>query len=111
MGFLGSRNTIIVLTVITAVVHLVILNLGGLQPLFALNGIGYLALLWALFWPPSFLKGQSALVHYAFIAYTVLTIVMYFAQPSAGGFTNPLGVVTKIDELLLAIGLYAHMRS
>ena len=42
------RQAIIVLTTITALIHLVLLNLGGLDLLFLLNGIGYFVLLWAL---------------------------------------------------------------
>ncbi len=68
------RTGIIVLGLITALVHLVVLNLGFIlgrgqpQILFALNGLGYLALLIALFGQISFLANQKTAVHVAFIA-------------------------------------------
>jgi hypothetical protein len=106
MAFLSSRNTLIVLTLFTAAVHL---YLGLTQPdstIFILNGIGYLALLFASFWTPGFLKAQAGLIRWVFIGYVALTIIAYFAQWGLGGFADPLGLPTKIAELLLLIGLW-----
>jgi hypothetical protein len=112
------RNAIIILTLITALVHFYLnFNTGTFvfQPIFTLNALGYLALLVALFWPPAFLagmlKGRETLLHYVFIGYTAVTIVAYFAINGAGGFTNVIGLGTKVVEALLIFALWQHLRS
>jgi hypothetical protein len=103
------RTAITVLTLITALIHLVLLNLGGkILPLFILNGLGFLALLYALLRPPAFLKGQTSLVHYAFIGYTAVTVIAYFALQGFG--FSALGYFTKLVEVLLIGALWMHMR-
>jgi hypothetical protein len=104
---MGNRTVITVLTVITALVHLVVLNLTEFSLLFALNGLGYLALLWALFNPPAFLAGRSKLVHYAFMGYALVTIIAWVVLN--GDFSDPIGVGTKIVEVLLIVALWQHM--
>ena len=112
---MNRRNIIIVLTSITALVHLVVLNIGIYQDtgsidlLFTLNGLGYFALLYALFWPPAFLKGQRTLVHYGFMAYTLTTILAWVAIN--GDFTDPVGVGTKLVEVLLIVALWQNLRA
>lgn len=107
------RAAIVVLTLITAVVHLVVLNIGiyqlkgGIDPLFTLNGLGYLVLLGVLVLRPSFLAGNENLVHWAFIAYTAVTIIAWVAI----GSKNTLGFLTKLDEVLLILALFGHMRA
>jgi hypothetical protein len=96
---------IVVLTLFTAVVHLVLLNLGGLQPMFILNGLGYLALLAAIMWDIP--KGQSRLVHYAFIAYTIITIVAW----AAIGTRDVLAYATKLAEVALVVLLWQRVQS
>src|SRR6185295_6163180 len=103
---------IIILTLLTALIHLYLnINTGAFifQPIFTLNALGYLALLVALFWPPAFLagmlKGRERLLHYIFIAYTAVTIVAYFVVNGAGGFSNPIGLATKVIEVLLIFAL------
>ena len=105
MSFLSSRNGIIILAAITGVVHLA-LGIGTSNNLFILNGVGYFALLYATFWTPGFLKGQSALIRWAFIGYTAITILAYFGSWGLEGFTQPMGMVTKVVEVLLLIGLW-----
>ena len=105
------RQAIIVLTSITALIHLVLLNLGGLDLLFLLNGIGFFVLLWALlFATQGFMVRMRHWVYYLYIAFTLLTILAYFAQWGAGGLSNPIGLVTKIVEALLIVVLFMHMR-
>lgn len=94
---------IVVLTLFTAIVHLVILNLNGIQPLFVLNGLGYLALLAALVW--DFPKGQARLVHYALIAYTIATIVAWFLM----GSHDVLAYTTKAAEAILVFLLWQSL--
>ena len=106
MAFISSRNGITILTLFTAAVHL---YLGLTDPngtLFLLNGLGYLGLLFLTFWTPSFLKGQAGLIRWAFIGYAALTIVMYFVSWGMDGFTQVMGMVTKVVEVLLLLGLW-----
>lgn len=103
-----NRTIVIVLTLITATVHLIVLNLGGLQPMFILNGLGYLALLGAFIW--KFPAGQERLVYYAFMAYAVVTIVAWYLVNGAEGFSSILGVGTKVVELLLIAFLWLDLR-
>lgn len=105
---------ITVLTLITAAIHLYLApqlnepDVKNLQIPFFLNGIGYLALLYALLRPPAFLQGRASLVHYAFIAFASVTILGYFA---VNGF-NPddnLGLIDKAAEILLVAALFLHL--
>lgn len=104
MSFLSSRNGITILTLITASVHL-LLGISGSDPLFILNGIGYLVLLYIFFWTPGFLQGQKSLIRWGFMGFTALTIVLYFVM-NPDRFESVLGLITKFDELLLIVGLW-----
>lgn len=105
MAFLSSRNGITVLALITGVIHLAI-GIGTSDPLLLLNGVGYLVLLYATFWTPGFLKGQASLIRWAFIGYTLLTIVMYFVMWGADAFRQPMALFVKLVEVLLVVGLW-----
>ena len=106
------RTLIVVFTLITAVIHLVLgfgsLGDGFFGVLFILNTVGYLALLVALLRPLAFLQGQEKLVHYGFMAFAAVTIIAWLVMN--GDFTNPIGLVTKIDELLLIVVLWLHLQ-
>jgi hypothetical protein len=109
MSKANLRIAIIVLTLITALVHLS-LNLGGIDPAFLANAIGYVVLL-AVFvkWLNlGFLKGRSKLVWYVFMGFTLVTIIAYFAVNGGASFRNPVGLFTKADEVLLLIALWLH---
>ena len=86
----SARTGILVFGLVTALVHLVVLNvlLGGISPIFTLNGLGYLALLAAFFLNPAMLQGRRRLLHYAFIAYTAVTIVAWIP----GGSRDIVGI-------------------
>jgi hypothetical protein len=103
------RTIIILLTLFTAAVHGIVLNLqmGTIDPLFTLNALGYLALLGALLY--NFPAGRQKLVHYAFMAFTAVTIVAWFAMSYLRGDATVLGYVTKLDELLLIAFLWMHL--
>jgi hypothetical protein len=103
------RAAILVLGLITAFVHLVLLNvlMGKLDFLFTLNGLGYLAFLAVFFWNPSFISGRRRLLSYAFIAYTAATIVAWFAMGDMG---DRVAWVTKLDEVLLIAALVMNLR-
>ena len=107
MSASSIRYMIIVLTLFTAAVHGVVLNLqmGTVDVLFTLNALGYLALLGALLagWPPS----RSRLVHYAFIGYTAFTILAWLVVN--GDFSDPVGLSNKVGEALLVVFLWLHL--
>ncbi len=109
MAFLSSRNGITTLTVLTALIHL---GLGIVQigntfgQLFILNAIGYLVLLYATFWTPAFLQGQKDLIRWVFIGFTAVTIVLFFVFNCADAFRAIPGLVTKLIEILLLVGLW-----
>lgn len=106
---LSSRQWVVVgLAVATAVIHLVlglgVVGGGGASPLFILNGVGYLALIVALYFLPQ-LAAQRGLVRWALIGYTAVTIILYFVfnWPDIWG---PVGLLDKGIELVLIILLW-----
>jgi len=117
MSFLGSRNSILVFTVITALIHLA-LGLSTfadfLGKAFVANAIGYLVLMYALLWKPSFLKGQESLVRWAYLGFTAVTIVLYFVFNGGESFVmqngsiNFPGLITKLDEVLLLVSVWRY---
>ena len=116
------RIAIAVLTVATALVHLFISvwdvneSKVSFQPMFLLNGLGYLALLWALLktMPVPFLEGKEKLAHYTFVGYTLVTILGWAAIGDKGfeGITPRviLGYADKLIEILLILALWLHLR-
>jgi hypothetical protein len=107
------RVAIIVLTLITAAIHLYLnFNKGffELQIPFVLNALGYLALMVLFFkWVDvTFLKGREKLVWYAYMGFTALTIVAYFAVNQGASFSNYLGLFDKAAEVILLIALWLH---
>lgn len=112
------RGLILVTGLITAIVHLVVLNIpflretGSPDILFTLNGLGYLGLLSLFFTQPAFVADQWDLFHYLFMAFAAVTIVAFFALGGTGfGGTevDPLGYLTKLDEVILIVALWRHM--
>lgn len=95
---------IIIFTVLTALVHLSLM-----QPMFILNAIGYVVLMVLFFkWIPiPFLKSQSKLIWYAYMGFTAVTIVAYFLV-ALNPFTNPMGLATKVVEGFLLLSLWLH---
>jgi bacteriorhodopsin len=111
------RTSIIVLTLITALIHLILLNLGFIRTtgrpdlLFTLNGLGYLGLLGVFLINPVFLARQRRLFHYVFMAFTAVTIVAFLAMGGTGFGGrpfNPLGWATKVVEVLLILALWRY---
>jgi hypothetical protein len=93
---------IVVLAVTTAMIHLALAILLGppsarLFPLiFYLNMIGYLVLAMAYIAPP--LHSVQREVRWVFMAYTALTIVLWFLLAPV---RNPLGYSDKVVEVVL----------
>ncbi len=80
---LETRHYAIILFVlITALMHVGaafdrVLFPGGPDPLFTLNGLGYLGLLAAYFLPIPFLQARHRLVWWALFCFVILTIVAW----------------------------------
>ncbi|MCB9435219.1 MAG: hypothetical protein H6668_24925 [Ardenticatenaceae bacterium] len=107
---LGSMQYgIIVLTVLTALVHLGLSFAmgGGLATLFILNGLGYLALMVAYFWGGSIsaqLVAMRGQIRWAYIAFTAVTIIAFFIM-NFGNYQLP-GLVDKLIEIILVVLLW-----
>ena len=101
------RLGIIALTIATAIVHLY-LGFRGL-PLFVLNGLGYLALLAALYLPIPRLAPYRDLARWVLVGYTLLTIALWLVI--TGGASNATGYIDKVVEVLLIALLLAEARS
>ena len=112
MSRASLKIAIVILTLTTALIHLVILNIsifpfkGSIDLLFTLNGIGYLVLLAAFLGKIPFLSGQDKWIHFSFIGFTMVTILAFFVLGSGG----TLGYFTKAVEALLVIALFLHFQ-
>lgn len=101
----GRQKAITGLTVATAIIHIVLAILSRDQTmflvLFLLNGIGYLALLAALYFLPQ-MAGQRSMVRWALLAFTAVTFVLYFVF-NWPDIWSPMGIVDKLIELVLIV--------
>jgi hypothetical protein len=103
------RGVILVTGLITAGVHLFMnVVMGHFDLLFTLNGLGYLGLLAAFFFNLPWISRQRTLLHYLFMLYAATTIVAWFIM---GSMTDPIGISTKIDEAILIVALFLHLRA
>ena len=93
---IAVRIGVVVLTVITAIVHLSLLFP---DPVFILNGLGYLTLLAALCLPIPWLGPYRRVVRLTLIGYATLTILLWVAI----GERSLLGYSTTADEVALVI--------
>ncbi|MGH3148375.1 MAG: hypothetical protein ACRDTR_21545 [Rubrobacter sp.] len=98
------RVGVIVLALGTAAIHLY-LGLSGL-PLFVLNGLGYLALVTALYLPVPQLTRYRSAVRWVLVGYTALTIVLWILV----GARTPLGYADKLIEVALITLLLIESR-
>lgn len=94
------RLGIIILTLATAAAHLRLAFLfPSPDPIFLLNGIGYIGLLAALYLPIRPLVRLRALTRPVLIAYAALTFVLYFV---INGFSfTSFSLADKIIEVVL----------
>jgi hypothetical protein len=106
------RLAIIILTVITALIHLGLYFTDLSFIAFLLNAIGYGVLLavFAKWLKLPFLAGREKLVWYVFMGFTAVTIAAYFVLNGSAslGYLGGLGIGTKVDELLLIGCLWLH---
>ena len=116
MKLTGKHYAIIILTLITAILHLAAAFDKELFPegpdlLFILNGLGYLGLMGAYFLPISFFQQKHELVRRAYILFAIVTIaawvfiwvIQYVIIQGVPFFSHDsiYGVPAKISELLL----------
>ena len=106
---LSSRQkTITGLAIATGIIHLIlaILSRGDslFLILFLLNGLGFIALVAALYFMPQ-MADQRGMVRWALLGFTAVTFVLYFVfnWPQV---LNPIGVVDKLIELALMVLLW-----
>ena len=97
---------IIILTVATAAIHLYLGLSFGLT-LFILNGLGYLALLAALYVPVPQLAPYRNGARWILVGYAALTIILWIGI----GERTPIGYLDKLIEILLIILLLADARA
>ncbi len=90
------RIGVVVLTLMAALVHLSLLFP---DPVFILNGVGFLALLAALYLPVPRLVPHRRAVRWTLIGYATLTILAWVAI----GERTPLGYSTTAGEVALVI--------
>jgi hypothetical protein len=81
-GLQPRQYAIILLVIATGLIHLAaardpVLFPGGIDPLFTLNGLGYLSLLGAYFLPIPFLQSRHRLVWWVLVGYIIVTIVAW----------------------------------
>jgi hypothetical protein len=100
---IAIRIGVAVLTLMAAIVHLSLLFP---DPVFILNGFGYLTLLAALYLPIPRLEPQRRVVRWALIGYATLTILAWVAI----GERTPLGYSTTAGELTLVVLLLMEGR-
>jgi hypothetical protein len=93
---IAIRIGVVVLTLMAAIVHLSHLFP---DPVFVLNGLGYLTLLAALYLPIPLLVSHRRLVRWTLIGYATLTILAWVAI----GERTLLGYSTTAGEVALVI--------
>ena len=94
---------IILLTIVTAIVHFSLVFPSGL---FILNGLGYLALLAALYLPIPLLTSYRDVIRWALLGYTALTVVLWLIM----GARIPIAYVDKAVEVVLIVLLWLESR-
>lgn len=95
---------IILLAVATAAIHLWL----GIQNnflMFILNGVGYLALVTALYLPQ--LSSYRPIIRWALILYTAVTVIAWVAI----GQRNAIGIIDKLIEVALIVSLFIEARA
>lgn len=122
MKLTGKQYTIIILVLITAFLHLAAafdraLFPDGPDPLFLLNGLGYLGLLGAFFLPIPFFQQRHKLVRWALMGFATLTIaawifiwvIQYVIINGTPFFSHDsiYGVPAKIVEVILLAVLWS----
>ncbi len=100
------------LVIITAVVHLIE---GTAEFILLLNGLGYLALLGALFLPVDFLTPYRQTLKWGLLGYTLLTFVLYFVTHFSKLATNSSfdysALIIKAVEMIIILILLVALNT
>lgn len=110
--FGAIQIAILLLTIVTALIHLFLGVLfiqspdGFLGLLFFANGIGYLGLLGLLYLPLAGLASYRGSMRWALIIFTAVTIIAWLFA----GSRDLLGYATKVIEVVLIILLFMEGR-
>jgi hypothetical protein len=97
------RVGIVLLTLATALIHL---QLAFPDPAFILNGLGYLALLAALYLPVPRMARYRNIVRWVLVGFTALTILLWILL----GARTPIGYIDKAIEIALILLLLLEAR-
>jgi hypothetical protein len=97
------RAGIVLLTLGTAFIHL---QLAFPDPVFILNGLGYLALLAALYLPIQQIARYRDVVRWVLVGYAALTILLW----ALIGARTPIGYIDKAIEIALIALLLLEAR-
>jgi len=101
----GADSSIIALTIVTAAIHFSrAIADPEIRILFILNGLGYVALLSAIYLPIPQFVGWRKLARWLLIGYAALTIILWGVWVAMSGEATALGIVDKLIEITL-IGL------
>ncbi len=107
-----------ILTVLTAVIHLLVgvlvmaTKFDFLGVILFLNGAGFFVILVASYHPMKLplptsqkmmVKGMSSKVKMLLLVYTIVTIIAYFVVWGASGLQQPIGMVTKMIEVIMVV--------
>jgi hypothetical protein len=109
MKLTGKQYGIILFTLATAILHLSLFPILGLDPII-LNGFGYLGLLGAYFLPIPFLQQNHRLVWWALFGYTILTIVLWVIlgeKNFSASTSSMIGYYAKASEVFLLAFLWS----
>ncbi len=96
-----KKVLIIFMTVLTAGIHFSLnFGMGKVDPLFTLNGLGYLGLLSFYLFPPKFLFKYDQWIRILFLGFTLVTIILwvFLGKP----FTT-IGYIDKFLEMILVV--------
>ncbi len=103
----GMHIIIILLTLATSLVHFWLGLMGpGVDILFTLNGLGYLALAVVGYVPIAPLAKYQTPARWALAAFAAITIIAWIFI----GLRIPLGYVTKVIEVVLIILVITDLR-
>ena len=97
---------IILTCLLTAYFHLSLFPDFG----FTLNGIGYICLLGAYFWPSDFFQQLHKMFWWELVIYTVVTIILWviIGDPQfVAGTSSATGYYAKTAEVFLLVFLWA----
>ena len=97
------------LALLTGLIHLFLGVQDGIL-IFILNGLGFIALVVALYLVPR-LANLRTTIRWALVAYTAVTIIAYFVLNQLESLENGFGLLTKAVELILVLLLIVEQRN